>query len=100
MELDDVDGRLPDNPRHLSRQRIDEHADCQHGSVWGGIPSGSDAGSRRCSGNLASGWRKYEPDQVGSGGRRCRRVLRFTQAADLHDIPPSEEPCHRLMENG
>jgi hypothetical protein len=49
---------------------------------------------------LASGWRKYEPDQVGSGGRRCRGVLRFTQAADLHDIPPSEEPCHRLMENG
>jgi len=100
VELDDVDARLPGDPLHLSRQGIDEHTDCQHGSVWGSFPSGGNAGSRRRRGNLPPRRRKYEPNQVGSGGSRRCGVLRFTQAADFHHTTASEEPSQRLLASG
>jgi hypothetical protein len=100
MKLEHVDARFLDDPRHLSRQGIDKHADRQHGSLWSGIASGRDTGSRRCRGDLPPRWRKDEPDQIRSGDRGCCRMLRFAQAADFHYSATSEEPGQRLVVRG
>src|SRR5215212_2792408 len=100
MELEDVDARLSDDPRHFFRLCVNEHADGQHSAVWGGISGGDDAGSRRCPGNLPPRWRKYESDQIRAGRCRHCRVLWIAQAADLHQTTTSEELSQRLWKNG
>jgi hypothetical protein len=96
MKLEHVDARFLDDPRHLSRQGIDKHADRQHGSLWSGIASGRDTGSRRCRGDLPPRWRKDEPDQIRSGGGGGRGVLRLAQAVDLDDSATGEKPGQSL----
>src|SRR4051794_29372083 len=97
MKLEAVDARLLDDPRHLNRQGVNEYANCKDGSLWRGLASGCDAGSRHRRGDLPSRRRKNEPDQIRSGCRCCCRVLRFAQATDFHDAATIEKLSERLL---
>jgi hypothetical protein len=100
MELDNVDARFLGYPHHLGNRGIDEYTYRERGSFGRGGAGGIDTRSRLRRGNLPSRWRENEPDEIRSGGYSCRRVLRFTQAADFHHAAAGKELRQSLLVRG